>query len=201
MPKRQTLAADRRLQAISPSQPVAGHTNSPPPSPSTLPLQLSSSSRPRKYPSERICLATRASSIPFTTTVLLQTCGGCSVAFPWLLRSHSLHSTRTSSPRRGGTHTSIIFDATSSTQTADIPLHLPEVPTLRDSLPTTRPQLGACRRRRRQQPVTLLTFCPRAMVSSFNSTEQEHPPFFPFAHLPPANSTFPPPVSAFECWA
>lgn len=85
-------------------------------------------------------------------------------------------------PRRldeGGTHTSIIFDATSSTQTADIPLHLPEVPTLRDSLPTTRPQLGACRRRR-QQPVTLLTFCPRAMDSSFDSTEQETSTLFSF---------------------
>lgn len=126
-----------------------------PPATATAAIQLLS---PSEIPQPADLLGHEA----FTATVLLQTCGGCSVAFPWLLRSRSLHSTRTSSPRRGGTHTGIIFDATSSTQTADIPLHLPELPTLGGSLPTTRLQLGACRRRRRQ-PVTLLTFCPRAM--------------------------------------
>lgn len=85
MPKRLSLQTDRRLQAISPSQPVSGRAHKlsaaftihlP------LPLQLSSSSRPRKYPSQRICLATRRLLLPSSSrhvvAVVLRS-PGCSV--------------------------------------------------------------------------------------------------------------------------
>ncbi|KAK1831994.1 hypothetical protein QBC39DRAFT_77797 [Podospora conica] len=132
------LVAAGGLQPISPSEPVTAQTLRrlhPPPCHCSSLILGTIPGTGFVWPRGQLSIYT-----PYRyPDVVLQTCGGCRVAFPWLLRSQSLHSTRTSSPRRRGAHTSITFDATSSTQTADIPLHLPALVTSRGLSLSTHP--------------------------------------------------------------